>query len=152
MNLLRGRYCTSVTRFGDFWKFLATNLRTKVAKKDCLLFGQFLKKVTLCKNSCYIYLGNFWKQLGHIFTPISGHTVLDSGIDMSFSCLSSTLSRFYNISTRRNMVVGVLKKYFCFTHVKWSSLARHTHSCVNAPLIKIAIKQFAIIGKQANTD
>ena len=50
------------------------------------------------------------------------------------------------------MVVGVLKKYLCFTHVKWSSLARHTHSCVNAPLIKIAIKQFAIIGKQANTD
>ena len=48
-------------RMGDFWKFLATNLLTKVAKN-----GLF-KKINLCKNFCEYDLGAF-------FIPTPGHT------------------------------------------------------------------------------
>ena len=47
---------TSVTRLGDFWKFLSTNLLTKFA-----------------------YLDNFWKHLGNIVTPTSGNTACSCG-------------------------------------------------------------------------
>ena len=33
----------SVTRLGDFWKLLATNLPTKIAQKDGWLLGYFEK-------------------------------------------------------------------------------------------------------------
>ena len=59
---------SSVTRLGDFWKFLHTNLLTNVAIKDCWLLGYF-EKVELMKN-CYGYiLGNLWKQLGNFLYP-----------------------------------------------------------------------------------
>ena len=36
--------CTSVTRLGDFWKFLATNLLTKVAQNIGDFLGYFEKE------------------------------------------------------------------------------------------------------------
>ena len=39
-----------------------------------MTFVTFLKSITLCKNCCGIYLGNFWKRLGFIFIIMSGHT------------------------------------------------------------------------------
>ena len=46
----------SVTRSVDFWKFLATNLLTKVTSQKIGDFWANLKKINLYKN----YLGNFW--------------------------------------------------------------------------------------------
>ena len=42
--------------------------------KTLVTFRAILKSITLCQNCCGIYLGNFWKHLGNIFTPLSGHT------------------------------------------------------------------------------
>ena len=60
-------------QIGRLFKVQAKKLLTKVAQKHLL---PILKSITLCKNCCCIYLGNFWKYLGYIFTPISGHTVV----------------------------------------------------------------------------
>ena len=53
----------SVTRLGDFWKFLATNLLTKVAQKHWWLLGLFWKGYLNVKTAvAYIWVtyGNFW--------------------------------------------------------------------------------------------
>ena len=47
---------SSMTRLGDFYKFLATNCLTKVAKIYWCLFGLFLIMSLLCKL-CGYYLG-----------------------------------------------------------------------------------------------
>ena len=63
----------SVTRLGDFWKFLGTNLLTKVAIKDCRLFGLFWKWSHSVKTAvvpilvtfgkiCDIFLSNIWSH------------------------------------------------------------------------------------------
>ena len=57
---------SSVTRLGDFLKFLATNLFTKVTQK-CLLLGYFDKDQLMWKL-LWIFLGNSWKHLGN-FLP-----------------------------------------------------------------------------------
>ena len=54
----------SVTRLGDFWKFLATKFVKKVAQ----MIGNFLSSVekpySCVQNCCCYFLGNFWKHLG----------------------------------------------------------------------------------------
>ena len=42
----------SVTRLGNFWKFLVANCQTKVTS-------------LLCENCCGYLLGNFWQHLGY---------------------------------------------------------------------------------------
>ena len=42
-GLLCKTFADSVTRLGDFWKFLALNLFSKVAQKDFWLLGYFEK-------------------------------------------------------------------------------------------------------------
>ena len=49
---------TSVTRLSNLWKFQEIDLLTKVAQKLVDFLGYF-EKVTLSKNCCGIYLGNF---------------------------------------------------------------------------------------------
>ena len=55
-----------MTRLGNFWKFLATNLLTKVAQKIVDFWA--------IKNGCGYFLGNLWKHLGNFFPSTSGHT------------------------------------------------------------------------------
>ena len=49
---------SSVTRLGDFGKFLATNLPSKVAPKECWLFG-FLKRSIIVKTAVGIIQATF---------------------------------------------------------------------------------------------
>ena len=46
----------SVTRLGDFWKLLITNLLIKVAKKECRLFGAILNNVYYCRYKLMLVL------------------------------------------------------------------------------------------------
>ena len=62
---------TSVTRLGNFWKFLATNLLTKGRPKTMLTFWAVLKRITFCKNCCGIHLSKCCKHLGYIFTLVT---------------------------------------------------------------------------------
>ena len=67
----------SVTRLGDFWKFLAKSYLTKVAQtfNECL--GVLNTNIFLCKNLLWLLIGNFCKQLGWLlFIPTSGQTGL----------------------------------------------------------------------------
>ena len=59
---------------GQFLKVICNYFACKSIPKTLVTFGAILKSIPLCKNCCGIYLGNFWKHLGYIFTPISGHT------------------------------------------------------------------------------
>ena len=59
-------------QIGRFLKVLGTKLYFKSSPKTCVTFWG----ITIWKNCCSINLGIFWKHLGNIFTPISGHTVL----------------------------------------------------------------------------
>ena len=54
----------SVTRFGDFWKFLVTNFLTKVAQIYKRSWDYFEKTSLLGKNCFGYFLGNFLKHLG----------------------------------------------------------------------------------------
>ena len=67
----------SVTRLGEFSKFLTTNFFTKVAQ----IFGNNLGNFTvyhIFRKSCFGYfLGNIGK-LGLLLIPISGHTASDA--------------------------------------------------------------------------
>ena len=60
----------SVTRLGDFWKFLAINSLSKVAQKDCWLLGNFEKDQLMSKLLWIL----FRQHLGHFFNSASGHT------------------------------------------------------------------------------
>ena len=73
----------SVTRLGDFLKFLVTKFTTKVAQIISNFLVYFLKTSLLCKNCCGYFLGNLSKHLGYFLLQ---HLV--------------TLSTF-NVSTRR---------------------------------------------------
>ena len=55
---------SSVTRLGDFWKFLETKIVPKVSQiiSNCL---GYLKTSLSCKNCCVYILGNFRKHLGY---------------------------------------------------------------------------------------
>ena len=65
----------SVTRLGDFWKFLATNILTKVAQ----IFGNFLgcceKHYFVSKNCCGSFLGRVWKNWATFYSNIWSHCV-----------------------------------------------------------------------------
>ena len=61
---------SSVTRFGNFWNFLATNFIIKVAQ----IVWCFWAVVKLFKSNWLGYfLGNFWKTCA-TFISTSGHT------------------------------------------------------------------------------
>ena len=62
-----------MTRLGDFLKFLATNLFTKVAQEVVDIWA-ILKNIKKHKNCCGYYLGNFKKHIRSFFDPASGHT------------------------------------------------------------------------------
>ena len=61
----------SVTRLGNFWKFMETNLLTKVAQKHWWLFGLFWKGslyVKIAVTSIRATLENIWVTLENIWT------------------------------------------------------------------------------------
>ena len=61
---------SSVTRLGDFWKFLVQNLLTKVGKKEWRLFGLFCKA---CKTAVATSWATF--QLQHLVTLFGSRPV-----------------------------------------------------------------------------
>ena len=64
----------SVTRLGDFYKFLATNCLTKVAQTFWWLFwGLFLKMSFLFKKCVATFRQYLW-EIRQLFIPSSGHT------------------------------------------------------------------------------
>ena len=63
-------------QMGNCCKLLTTNL-LKSSPKILVIFWAFSKRSISWKNCFGIYLGNFGKHLGYIFTPISGHTGLE---------------------------------------------------------------------------
>ena len=79
----------SVTRLGDFWKFLATNVLIKVAQNDWLFFGLFWKRLILVSTGV-TYFGNFYKHLGFFCAITSCHTGPTSN-DCPIHCNSCTL-------------------------------------------------------------
>ena len=63
-----GRLRISVTRCGNYWKILATNISNKRSPNDWQLFG-LLEKL-LWKNCFGYFLGNFLKYLGYFYCKI----------------------------------------------------------------------------------
>ena len=62
-------------QIGRFMKVLGNRFACKSSPTSMVTFWAILKSLTLCKkNCCAIYLGNFWKHLGYIFTPLSVRT------------------------------------------------------------------------------
>ena len=64
----------SVTRLGDFYKFLGTNCLKKVAQIIWWLFGLFLIMSLLCKTLRLLFV-QFLGKIGLLFSPTSGHIV-----------------------------------------------------------------------------
>ena len=54
-----------VTRLGNFWKFLAQNLNSKVAKMFVDFLCYFEKHNSLLKTAVAAFWDNFWKNLGY---------------------------------------------------------------------------------------
>ena len=54
----------SVTRLGDFWKFLGTKILAKEAQMIGNFLGYIEKTSLLCKNCIVYFLDDFWKKLG----------------------------------------------------------------------------------------
>ena len=66
----------SVTRLGDFWKFLATNSLSKVAKK-IVTFGLCRKRSINVKTALDI-LRQLLKTFGQLLNPASGHIAFET--------------------------------------------------------------------------
>ena len=60
----------SVTRLGDFSKFLVTDFNTKVAQ----IFGDFLKRVTFYVKLLQLLFGHVLGEYWLLLIPKSGHT------------------------------------------------------------------------------
>ena len=58
----------SVTRLGDFWKFVATKFLTKEALNEWQLFWAILENLILCNNSIGYFLGNLGEILGNFYS------------------------------------------------------------------------------------
>ena len=63
---VEGWVASSVTRLGDFWKFLATNSLTKLAQKDCWLLGLLIKVKLL-----WILFRQLLETIGQLFKSSS---------------------------------------------------------------------------------
>ena len=62
---------TSVTRFCDFWKFLATVFLSKV---DLVIIWALLKSRSFWVKTAVLFLDNRWGRIRLLFIPTSGHT------------------------------------------------------------------------------
>ena len=91
----RYRHLASVTRLGDFWKFLAKNFDMKVPKIFDNLLGYYKKH--LRKNYCGFFLANLWKLWATLYSIIWSHCtlltcVLDRCTKMFYSIIPWSLS------------------------------------------------------------
>ena len=59
----------SVTRLGDFWKFLVTKFGTKEAQKIANILGYFVKPHLYVKNVVAIFV-QFWRHLGYFLLQL----------------------------------------------------------------------------------
>ena len=67
---------SSVSRFGDFWKVLATKFLAKVAKMIGNFLG-YLEKTHYYVKLHWLLFGQLLEKIGLLFTPTSGHTGCD---------------------------------------------------------------------------
>ena len=72
-NILLCNIPSSVTRLGDFLKFLATKFLAKEAQMIGNFFGLFEKPHPYVKTELATFCTTFGK-IGLLFTPTSGHT------------------------------------------------------------------------------
>ena len=71
----------SVTRLGDFRKFLVTKFLTKVAQIICNFLGYFEKPhYHVGKNCCGYFFGNFEKHKGYILLQHLVTPFMDSNL------------------------------------------------------------------------
>ena len=63
----------SMTRLGDFWKFLATNAFSRVAQKDCWLLGYFENNQLTAADIIWATFKNNWETfiIQHLVTLVS---------------------------------------------------------------------------------
>ena len=60
-------------QIGRFLKVLDNKLAYKCSPKTLSTFWAILKRSTLCKNVCGMYLGNFWEHFySNIWSHLSG--------------------------------------------------------------------------------
>ena len=90
--------CNQCDQIGRFLKVLCNNFTCKSSPKTFVTFWALLKSIPFCKNCCGIYLGNFWKHLGYIFTPISGHTFPESNLKASNALIKKVTFGLFSIS------------------------------------------------------
>ena len=88
----------SVTRLGNFWKFLATIFVTKVAQMIWNFLGNVEKPYSYEQNCCCHFLGNFWKQLElillqHLDTLILGNDCCFQQLKLSLTSVKMTWRR-----------------------------------------------------------
>ena len=62
-------------QIGRFLKVLGYKFVNQSSPKGLVTFGGLQKRISLCENFCFYYLGNFYKHLGYLLTPTSGHNV-----------------------------------------------------------------------------
>ena len=82
-SVLREWWFISVTRLGDFWKFLVTKSLTKVAQMYGNYWGYFEKHHFLGKNSCCYYLAASGIFLSTFYPNIWSHC----GLPKDFTAL-----------------------------------------------------------------
>ena len=116
-------------QIGRFMKVLGNKFAHKSSPKILSTFELYWKRISKCKNCCGIYLGNFWKHLGYIFTPISGHSGPDQRRRHTLAILGLFCYCGYGCSENR---------IFCMTRARglnwlcerlWRSIWRR--SCVH---------------------
>ena len=67
---------SSVTRLGDFCKFLATKFIVKEAQLIDNFLGYFEKPHSYAKTALATFWATFGEKIGLLFTPSSGYTEL----------------------------------------------------------------------------
>ena len=92
---------TSATRLGDFLKFSAPNSPIKVARKDCLILGDF-EKDQFMRKLLRLFFRQLFETFGQLLNPASGHTghnCYDASFKQTCKVSSPATSR-----RRRNVV------------------------------------------------
>ena len=101
---LSGRRYYSVTRLGDFWKFLSTNCVTKNSPKYFVILGLLWKASKLKLKLLYLLLGQTFESIGLLFILTTGRT----GHKHQLSSLTNR-DRFKKIQ-------NLIKNFYVFLH------------------------------------
>ena len=113
---------TSVTRLGDFLKFLVTCFLTKVTQLFLFLFGLFGQRYLWSKNCCSHFLGNFWKFWPTFYFNILSHW-LWAFVHFSDELILISDTDFYTLSvspTKSKIISNLLFVHHLFIRLKFT--------------------------------